>query len=100
MISVCMACYNGEKFIQEQVDSIICQLGLDDELIISDDGSNDRTLDILFSYEDSRIKILHNRACHGFVGNFENALSHAKGDYIFLSDQDDIWKKEKVQKVI
>lgn len=59
MNSVCMATYNGEKFLREQIDSIIAQLDESDELIISDDGSNDATLDILYSYNDSRIKIFH-----------------------------------------
>ena len=47
MISVCMATYNGERFIKEQIDSILPQLSQDDELIISDDGSTDRTLEII-----------------------------------------------------
>lgn len=100
MISVCMATYNGEKFIKEQIDSILPQLSDDDELVVSDDGSKDRTLDIISSYNDKRIRILHHGAPHGFVHNFENALDDAKGDYIFLSDQDDTWKPNKVQVVM
>lgn len=56
-ISVCMATYNGEKYIKEQIDSILCQLSENDELIISDDRSKDRTIDIIKSYNDSRIKL-------------------------------------------
>ena len=97
MISVCMATYNGEKFIKEQIDSILSQLSDDDELVVSDDGSKDRTLDIISSYNDKRIRILHHSAPHGFVHNFENALGNAKGDYIFLSDQDDYWIPGKVK---
>ena len=97
MISVCMATYNGEKFIKEQIDSILSQLSDDDELVVSDDGSKDRTLDIISSYNDKRIRILHHSAPHGFVHNFENALGNAKGDYIFLSDQDDYWMPGKVK---
>lgn len=100
MISVCMATYNGEKYIREQVDSILCQLGSSDEIVISDDGSSDSTLDILTSYGDPRIKIHHNMERKGVVGNFENALSNAVGDYIFLSDQDDVWLAGKVEKCI
>ena len=100
MISVCMATYNGEKFIKEQIDSILPQLSDDDELVVSDDGSKDRTLDIISSYNDKRIRILHHGAPHGFVHNFENALGNAKGDYIFLSDQDDTWKPNKVKVVL
>lgn len=96
MISVCMATYNGEKYLREQVDSILAQLGLYDELVISDDGSKDFTLEILHSYNDSRIKIYQNATNHGVNGNFENALRYAKGDYIFLSDQDDVWLPDKV----
>lgn len=99
MISVCMACYNGQKYIRQQIDSIVSQLKENDELIISDDGSKDLTCEIVLSYHDPRIKLLHNTKEHGFIGNFENALRCAKGDIIFLSDQDDVWKKDKVQKV-
>ena len=97
MISVCMATYNGEKYIREQVDSILAQLGSDDELIVSDDGSSDATLSILRSYGDPRIKLSHNTLRHGVNGNFENALRQAQGDYIFLADQDDVWLPGKVR---
>lgn len=96
MISVCMATYNGEKYLREQVDSILVQLESGDELIVSDDYSSDRTLDILRGYNDSRIKIFMNDYLKGVTGNFENALRHASGDIIFLSDQDDIWLENKV----
>lgn len=109
MISVCMATYNGERFIKEQIDSILCQLSPDDELIISDDGSSDRTLEIIALYKDERIKVLHHkknlklskikhsRNFYYATENFENALKEAKGDYIFLSDQDDVWKENKIK---
>ena len=97
MISVCMATYNGEMYLREQVDSILGQLCNEDELIVSDDGSTDSTIEILKSYNDLRIKIFHNSHNHGVNGNFENALIQAKGDYIFLSDQDDVWHKDKVK---
>ena len=97
MLSVCLATYNGEKYIKEQIVSILIQIGSDDEIVISDDGSQDNTLDIVSSFQDERIVLLHNQEKHGFVGNFENALYHAKGDIIFLADQDDIWKSNKVE---
>lgn len=100
MISVCMATYNGEKYIKQQMDSILSQLSVDDEIIVSDDGSKDKTIDILRSYHDGRIKIFSNNGRHGFVGNFENSLKHAMGDYIFLCDQDDYWKPNKVEVVL
>lgn len=103
MISVCIATHNGEKYIKEQLDSILCQLSPVDEVVISDDGSTDSTLEIIEGYKDSRIKIytmVHTRKgmkSHYYVTmNFENALKHAMGDYIFLSDQDDVWVSNKV----
>lgn len=95
-ISVCLACYNGERYISEQVSSILSQLGPQDELIISDDGSTDNTLSEVESIADSRIRIYENTGTHGVNGNFENALRHAEGEYIFLSDQDDVWLDGKV----
>lgn len=100
MLSVCMATYNGSKYIKEQVESILAQLSSEDELIISDDGSTDGTLKILENFQDGRIKVVHNKRKNGVVPNFENALCHAKGDYIFLCDQDDVWMKDKVAKVM
>ena len=96
MISVCMATYNGGRYLREQVDSILSQLSQDDELIVSDDGSTDNSIQILKGYNDSRIKIFPNSDRHGVNANFENALRHASGDYIFLSDQDDVWLPGKV----
>ena len=96
MISVCIATYNGEKYIKEQLDSIIPQLGHEDEIVISDDGSSDSTLDIINSINDERIRITVNQGKHGVNSNFNNALLHAKGDFIFLADQDDIWLSGKV----
>lgn len=100
MISVCMAAYNGEKYIREQLDSILSQLGENDEVVISDDGSKDGTRAVIESVGDKRIRYVENQGKHGFTHNFENALRHAKGDYIFLSDQDDIWVKNKVERVM
>ena len=95
-VSVCVATYNGENFIKEQLDSILSQLSDDDEIIISDDGSEDKTLEIVRTFNDSRIKIFVNKGKHGVVSNFENALKQASGDFIFLCVQDDIWEFNKV----
>jgi glycosyltransferase involved in cell wall biosynthesis len=100
MISVCIATYNGEKYIKEQLDSILCQLDKTDEVIISDDGSTDKTLEIIQSYQDPRIEILNNTERHDVISNFENALMKASGDYILLADQDDVWASDKVKTVI
>ena len=98
-ISVAMATYNGEKYIKKQIESILINLKENDELIISDDGSKDKTLDIIKSIKDKRIKIISGPK-QGVIKNFENALNNCTGDYIFLSDQDDIWEKDKVKKVV
>lgn len=96
-ISVCMATYNGELFLKNQIDSILSQLGEDSELIISDDGSSDGTINIIKQYNDARIRLFINRGKHGYTPNFYNALKYARGKYIFLSDQDDIWCENKVK---
>lgn len=103
MISVCMATYNGADHLEEQLRSILCQISIEDEIIISDDGSTDDTLSIIKSFNDDRIKVLNhkkepnNKSKHQLVtSNFENALKNAKNEYIFLADQDDIWKANKV----
>ncbi len=97
MVSVCMATFNGEKYLEEQIDSILKQLSNSDELVISDDGSTDRTISIIRSYQDPRIKLYHSTH-KNLIYNFENALKFANGDFIFLSDQDDIWYDNKVSK--
>lgn len=97
MVSVCIATYNGEKYVSQQVNSILSQLGMEDELVVSDDGSTDHTVDIIESINDGRIRIFRNRGQHGFIHNFENSLKHADGDFVFISDQDDIWKPNKLQ---
>jgi len=105
-ISVCIACYNGERYIETQVRSILSQLTDEDEIIISDDGSTDQTIDIIKRINDNRIKVFINKrevygkkimpSCYA-AKNFENALMHTSGQMIFLSDQDDVWKKNKVE---
>lgn len=100
MLSVCLATYNGERFIKEQIESILCQIDAEDELIISDDHSMDNTISIIHTIQDSRIVLLENKSRNGVIGNFENAISKAKGEYIFLSDQDDVWLPLKVKNTI
>ena len=111
MVSVCVATYNGEKYIKTQLESILTQLESSDEVIISDDGSTDNTLAIVQELGDKRIKI-YNHKCDialrklklgGYrcvAQNFENAISHATGDYIFLADQDDVWEMNRIQVVL
>ena len=97
MISVCIATYNGEKHIKEQLDSILCQISAKDEVVISDDGSTDKTLEIIKSYNDDRIKLFDGNAFQNPIFNIENALKKSQGDFIFLADQDDVWLENKVQ---
>jgi len=107
MISVCIATYNGEKYIREQLDSILYQLSMEDEIVIPDDGSTDKTIEIIKGINDPRIKIFyHQTEKNNYLGtlktcflvgrNAHNALKHASGDYIFWADQDDVWLEGKV----
>ncbi len=100
MISVCMTTFNGEKYLTRQLDTILQQLGKEDELIISDDSSTDRTVDIIRSYHDNRIKLLEKGQFRSPVFNMENAIKKAKGHYIFLADQDDVWLPGRVVKMV
>ena len=101
MISVCMATYNGGKYLKEQIDSILDQLSITDELIISDDFSSDNTIEIINSYNDKRIKLLqNNNNPKSITSNFENAMSNSVGEYIFLADQDDVWFGNKVNVIM
>lgn len=100
-VSVAMATYNGEKYINEQIDSIMVNLKENDELVISDDGSKDKTREIIEEYvkNDNRIKLIDGPK-NGVKQNFANAISNCNGEYIFLADQDDIWEKNKVELVL
>lgn len=98
-VSVAMATYNGEKYIKEQIKTILDCLEENDELVISDDGSTDNTLGIINSFNDNRI-VLIDGPKKGIKQNFANAIKNTSGEYIFLSDQDDIWEKDKVTEVI
>ena len=97
-LSICLATYNGSAFLREQLASILPQLGVKDELIVIDDASTDDTVAILESFRDSRIRIFRHTANRGIIKTFEHALKEASGEFLFLSDQDDIWHPEKVAK--
>lgn len=100
-VSVCMATYNGEKYLKEQLDSILVNLNDGDELIISDDGSTDRSMNILIEYANMfpQINIIRGPGL-GVKKNFENAIMMAKCDWIFLADQDDVWENNKIEKCL
>lgn len=97
-IAIVMAAYNGEKYISEQIDSILASTYQDFELLIYDDGSKDTTMSILRSYESTypqKIKVFHNETNLGVTMNFLHALSRTTTDYIMFCDQDDVWKANK-----
>lgn len=98
-IDILMATYNGEKYLREQIDSILNQTFKDFNLIICDDCSKDSTWEILQEYEkkDSRVKIIKNEKNLGYNKNFEKLLSYVQSEYFMLSDQDDFWMENKVE---
>jgi glycosyltransferase involved in cell wall biosynthesis len=98
-VSVCMAVYNGEQYLHEQVASILLQLGSKDEVVIADDASRDRSVAILESFGDPRIRIIRHAENRGVLKTFERALREASGEIIFLADQDDIWREDKVERM-
>lgn len=99
-VSVCMATYCGREFVAEQIASILTQLGPDDELVIIDDASPDDTVEVLRSIDDPRIR-LHCRDYNlGYVRTFAEALELASGEYLLLSDQDDVWTPDHVELMV
>jgi glycosyltransferase involved in cell wall biosynthesis len=99
LVSIVMATYNGEKYLRQQLDSILHQTYQHIELIVVDDASTDETLSILNEYAalDYRIHVFPAEKNFGLVANFERGLKLAKGDFIALSDQDDIFRKDKIE---
>lgn len=100
MISVAMTTYNGAQYITEQLESIRMQTRKVDEIVIVDDGSSDNTVELVRAfaekYPECGIRLEQNEANLGFKKNFYKAMSLCEGDVIFLCDQDDIWKENKV----
>lgn len=102
-LSVAICTYNGENYLEEQLDSILNQNFPLNELVICDDGSKDRTVEILKAYQRVHPNLIFpvfNTSSLGTIKNFEKAISLTKGELIFLSDQDDIWEKNKVEKTV
>lgn len=99
LISIAIATYNGENFIRQQMDSILSQTISDFEIVVCDDCSTDETINILEKYasKDPRIKIFKNEYNLGFKKNFEKAISLCHGDFIALSDQDDVWEQNHIE---
>lgn len=101
-ISVAMCTYNGARYIREQLDSILAQTHLPDEVIVCDDGSNDETLALLrafLSIAPFRVRMFRNNERLGPSKNFEKVIGLCECDTIVLSDQDDIWKMEKLERL-
>lgn len=98
LISICMATYNGAKYLKKQLESIAALTYPNIELIVSDDGSTDSTLKLLQDFKPNfPYQILRNSGRHGVVGNFLSAISRARGKYIAMADQDDIWEPRKLE---
>lgn len=99
-VDVALATYNGERFLAPFLDSLVGQTHGKIVLVVSDDGSTDRTAKILETYRD-RLKIRFlGSARHGVVGNFERALAGCDSDYVVLADQDDIWRADKIERLL
>ncbi|MDQ0673455.1 glycosyltransferase involved in cell wall biosynthesis [Pseudarthrobacter siccitolerans] len=99
-VSVCLAAYNGATHIEEQIKSILSELDTHDELIVVDDKSTDDTVEVVRSIQDDRVRIFQAAVNAGYVRTFERALSEAHGEFVFLSDQDDIWISGRVEAMI
>lgn len=95
-VSVCMAAHNGERYIKDQLKSILVQLCSTDEIIVVDDASRDTTVEIVHDMRDPRILVIRNERNGGVLAAFERAIREASGQLIFLSDQDDLWAPNKV----
>ncbi len=100
MISVALAAYQGEEYIEAQLRSILPQLSHDDEIIVSDDKPGGATEQIVrrVMADDPRVFYVEGKG-QGVVANFVNAIRHCRGDRIFLCDQDDVWLPDKVRRV-
>ncbi len=99
-IDIIMATYNGEKFIEGQIDSLLNQTYNNWHLIARDDGSTDKTVNILYKYRKrfpDKVSILENRKHSGASLNFGELLKHSTADYVMFCDQDDLWLPEKIK---
>lgn len=98
LISIAMTTYNGEKYLEEQLESIYAQSYKNIEVVVTDDCSTDKTVEILEAYHiEYGLQYFVNEKNIGFVKNFEEAIALCQGEYIALSDQDDIWETNKLQ---
>jgi len=98
--SICLASYRGGRYIKEQLESIVAQLGPDDELVIVDDASPDDTVEQIRTFRDGRIRLIEAAVNQGYVRSFEQAALASKGKYILLADQDDVWVPGRLELMI
>ena len=99
-VSIAMCTYNGEQFLQQQLDSLSSQTRLPDEVVVCDDCSTDKTVEILYQWAKNApftVRVIQNESNLGCNRNFENALKNVTGDIVFLADQDDIWHSNKIE---
>lgn len=95
-VSVCMATYNGARYLNQQIESILEQLEDSDELVVVDDASTDESAQIVRSYNDPRVRLVVNDHNVGHVRSFEVGMTFSTGDIVMLSDQDDVWADGRV----
>jgi glycosyltransferase involved in cell wall biosynthesis len=103
LVSIAMTVCNGERFLREQLESLAKQTQLPDELIVFDDQSTDRSMEIVLQFSresDFTVKIFKNSKRDGFIQNFSNAIKECSGDIIFLCDQDDYWLPQKIELIV
>ena len=99
LVSIAMATYNGEKYLKEQLDSLINQSYKSIEIVIVDDCSKDNTIGLIKQYQEkfNFIRLFINEKNSGVTSTFEKAITESKGKYIAISDQDDIWELDKIE---
>ena len=102
LVSVVLTTYNGEKFLAQQIDSLLKQTYVDIEIIAVDDCSTDNSVAILnsFAEEHKNIRIVVNESNLGYIKNFEKGCRLAEGEFIALCDQDDYWLENKIQRLM
>ena len=98
LVSIVLCTFNGERFLRAQVESLLAQSHQDIEIIAVDDGSSDATVEMLEAYAaaDSRVLLKVRQERRGLAAGIEEGLAIARGDFVALSDQDDIWEAEKL----
>jgi len=102
LVSIVVCTYNGERFLRQQLDSLVNQTYTNIEILVVDDRSSDSSASIArdFADKDPRVRVMDNPVNLGYNKNFEQSFYLSKGEFIAVSDQDDIWKKEKISKMI